>query len=286
MKKYLSSFTLVSLLVSLVIIATIPGCTAKYKQEEQVLGIEIEKCQKQLADEIAKEKSLQKQLADLKSNYEADKARNAGTQKRIDDLTQQLSAEKTKEAGLQKQLDVLKGQEEARNAEAAQEEKSNEAAYQQLIKGLKDEIKNDEISIHQYKDIVVINIAERVLFDLGRAEIKTKYYPILDKIGKILKGQSDRFIQIEGHTDDVPIAAEYQWKIPNNWALGARRAINVTIYFMDHFKIDPSKIGVMSFSKYRPLFPNISAANRAKNRRIEIILLGKKLYNQLYKKGM
>lgn len=183
-------------------------------------------------------------------------------------------------------LDAEKARLSAENAEIEREKKKIEDAYHQLLKSLKDEIEKEEISVQQYKDILVINIAERVLFDLGRAEIKRQYYPILDKIGAILKNQSDKFIQIEGHTDDIPIAPGYQWKVPNNWALGALRAINVTIYFTEHFRINPRMIGVMSFSKYRPLVPNISRANRAKNRRIEIILLGQRLYRQLYKKGM
>ena len=185
-----------------------------------------------------------------------------------------------------KQLASITAEKAAREAEAEKEKKANETAYQQLIKGLNDEIKKDEISIQQFRDVITINVAERVLFDQGHAEIKPQYYPILDKIGTLLKAQANRFIQVEGHTDDVPIAAEYQWKIPNNWALGARRAINVTSYFLDHFGIDPHKIGVMSFSKYRPLVPNTSAAARAKNRRIEIILLGPQLYSRLYSKGM
>jgi len=159
--------------------------------------------------------------------------------------------------------------------------KTDKDTYDQLAASLKNEIQKDEITLNQYKDAVTINIAERVLFDLGKFEIKPQCYPILNKIGKIIKNLPDKFIQVEGHTDDVPIAEAYQWKIPNNWALGARRAINVTIYFIDHFNIDPHKIAVMSFSKYRPLVPNTSKTNRAKNRRIEIVILNKLLFQEI-----
>lgn len=206
--------------------------------------------------------------------------------KQFVDCKKQLTDETTRAKALQKQLDALRKETADRDTETEKEKKANDAAYQQIIKELKDQVDRDEISIQQFRDIIVINVAERVLFDQGRAEIKTEYYPILNKIGKLIKDQPGRFIQIEGHTDDVPIAAEYQWKIPNNWALGARRAINVTTYFIDRFKLDPRMIGVMSFSHYRPLFPNTTPASRAKNRRIEIILLGPRLYNQLYRKGM
>jgi len=303
MKSFLASST--SLLI--ILIFTLTSCTAKYKKEEQALSAQLDDCirqleaekktetglKKQIADLTqqlasgnAKETGLQQQIANLKARSDADKAKETGLKKQIADMTQQLASEKAKENGIQRQLDAINAQIAAQKEKAEREAKNNDAAYQQLLNSLKDEIQKDEISIQQYKDVLVINVAERVLFDLGRAEIKPQYYPILDKIGTILKEQTGKFIQIEGHTDDIPIAAEYQWKIPNNWALGGRRAINVTIYLTDHFNIDPHMIGVMSFSKYRPLVPNTSKANRAKNRRIEIILLGQGLYQQLYKKGM
>ena len=278
----------ISCIISLLFLTAVSvlSCTEKYKMDEQLLQVQVDHCKRLLDGEIAKGKKLQQQLSDLQSLRGAEKNNSADMKKQIDGLNRQLSDEKARAAGLQKQIEALNSQISAQKAEALNDQKSSEAAYQQLLKSLQNEIKNNEITIQQYKDVVAINIAERVLFDLGRAEIKSKYLPILDKIGKILKGQSDKFIQIEGHTDDIPIATEYQWKIPNNWALGARRAINVTTYFIDRFNIDPQMIGVMSFSKYRPLYPNISAANRAKNRRIEIILLGRALYRQIYRKGI
>lgn len=170
------------------------------------------------------------------------------------------------------------------NVQSDKDQKKDEETYKKLLESLRDEIKKDDVMINKYKNALTINIAERILFDLGRSEIKPQYFSVLNKIGPIIKNLPDKFIQIEGHTDDVPIAAEYQWKIPNNWALGARRAINVTIYFMDKFKIDPHKIAVMSFSKYRPLVPNTTPENRAKNRRIEIVILDKSLYQEMEKK--
>lgn len=181
----------------------------------------------------------------------------------------------------QRSLSKLNQQLSDQKTEAERKRKQNEETYKKLIASLKDEIQKDEITITNYKDALTINIAERILFDRGRAEIKHTYYPVLNKIGAVLGTLTGKFIQVEGHTDDVPIADEYKWKIPNNWALGARRAINVTIYLMDKFSIDPQRIAVMSFSKYRPLVPNTNEKNRAKNRRIEIVIIDKSLYQQM-----
>ncbi|HPC42317.1 MAG TPA: OmpA family protein [Spirochaetota bacterium] len=178
-------------------------------------------------------------------------------------------------------LEKLNRQIAAQKAEADKKQKKNEETYKNLVASLKDEIQKDEVMISNYKDALTINIAERILFDRGKAEVNPKYYPVLNKVGSVIKNLTDKFIQVEGHTDDVPIAEEYKWKIPNNWALGARRAINVTTYLMDKFNINPQRIAVMSFSKYRPLVPNTSEKNRAKNRRIEIVILDNSLYQQM-----
>jgi chemotaxis protein MotB len=281
------------------------SCTAPYVKEEKTLKLVVNDLRNRLEAEQAKVKDLQKQINDLtqqlnaeknnvkklqaqaeqdKQQFDAEKAKEAGLLRKINDLTQQLSAEQSKEKGLQRQLDALNGQIEAQKAAAEKEQNQNEATYNQLVQSLKDEIKKDEVMINKYQDALTINIAERILFDFGKATIKPKYYPVLDKVGKVLKNLPNKFIQIEGHTDNVPIAKDYQWKFPNNWALGAMRAINVTTYFIDHFKIDPQRIAVMSFSKYRPLVPNTTPANRAKNRRIEIVILNQSLYREMERK--
>ncbi len=177
-------------------------------------------------------------------------------------------------ADLHKQLDNEKSQEQQAIDKAKQ-------TYEQLAASLKDEIQKDQVTIDQYKGVLTINMVDKIFFDSGRAAIKKEGYSILDRVGKILNGVPEKLIQIEGHTDSVPIAKAYQWKFPNNWALGARRAVNVAVYFEDKVKVDPARIEVMSFSKYRPLLPNSSAANRAKNRRIEIVLVDRSLYQMM-----
>jgi chemotaxis protein MotB len=254
------------------------------KANEAALQKKLADLERQLDSGKEADKKQQKLIADLRQQIEADKAREATFQKQIGDLTRGLASQTLKVKEIQKQLDGMNRLLELQKAEAEKEIKKNEETYNKLVASLKDEMQKDEVTINKYKNALTINIAERILFDLGRAEIKPQFYPVLNKVGKIIKNLPDKFIQVEGHTDDIPIAEEYQWKIPNNWALGARRAINVTIYFIDKFNIDPHKIAVMSFSKYRPLVPNTSAQNRAKNRRIEIVILDQSLYQEMERK--
>jgi len=151
----------------------------------------------------------------------------------------------------------------------------------ELIASLEQEIEEKTIEIQQYRDALTINIVDQLFFDSGKAEIKKEGLGVLDRIAKALKGFDDKVIRIEGHTDDVPIGAKIRGKFPSNWELGAARASAVVRYFIDEHGIDPSQMIAVSYSKYRPVAPNITEEDRSKNRRIEIVLTQRAMYELL-----
>jgi chemotaxis protein MotB len=157
----------------------------------------------------------------------------------------------------------------------------NKANVDNLVDILNKEIRQNKIIVSQYDDALTINIVDEIFFNSGDVEVKKESHEMLNRIGEVLKKMPDKMIRVEGHTDDVPIAEKSKYKFPNNWSLGARRAVNVVTYFIEKVKIDPARLEVVSYSKYRPLFPNNSAENRAKNRRIEIVVLNKSTYQKL-----
>ncbi len=187
----------------------------------------------------------------------------------------------------EKQISDLRQELNTQKAHDEQEIDKAKQTYDQLAASLKDEIQKDQVTIDQYKGVLTINMVDKIFFDSGKAIIKKDGYGVLDRVGKILNSVPNKIIRIEGHTDRVPIAEAYKWKYPNNWALGARRAVNVAEYFQDKVKIDPKRLEVVSFSKYRPVAPNDTAMGRAKNRRIEIVLENMSLYQMMeMKKGL
>lgn len=194
--------------------------------------------------------------------------------KRVGTLTAEKQSMEKRMAELKKALEAQKAKEER---EIARLKSTND----QLVDSLKKEINDKQIEILQYKGVLTINMMDQIFFDSGRTKIKSAGHSVLDRVGGILKQLPEKIIQIEGHTDDVPIKEEYQDIIPNNWALGARRAINVAVYFIDKLGIDPTRIEIISFSKYRPRVPNTSPENRAKNRRIEIVLTDRGLHQMM-----
>jgi len=188
-------------------------------------------------------------------------------------LTSENQALKKKLADLQQTIDAQKAQEDFEIA-------NTKSSYDQLMSDLKKEVDNKSVEVQQYKGMLTINMVDQIFFDSGKADIKPQGYSVLDRVGAILNTMPDKIVQIEGHTDDVPIGGDLQKIFPNNWALGSRRAVNVSMYFINKAKIDPTRIEVVSFSKYRPRVPNTSAENRAKNRRIEIVVVNRGI-NQL-----
>ena len=118
---------------------------------------------------------------------------------------------------------------------------------------------------------LVITLADNILFDSGKAEIKEDACPVLDKIAAVIKEKApDKNIGIEGHTDNVPI--KYSgWK--SNRELSTARANNVYHYMVDSAGLNPSYLMTMGYGEFQPVASNDTEAGQAKNRRVEIVIL-------------
>ena len=110
---------------------------------------------------------------------------------------------------------------------------------------------------------------DKVLFDFGKDAINPEGFPLLDKIAQALKDVPYR-LRVEGHTDNVPIRTR---RFPSNWELSAARAVNVVKYFVKVSKLDPQRLSAVGYGDSRSVVPNDTPFNRAKNRRVEILLL-------------
>ena len=116
---------------------------------------------------------------------------------------------------------------------------------------------------------LVMSLSDTVLFKSGVAGISKEAIPILEKVGSIItKTASD--IQIEGHTDNLPINTG---GFPSNWELSTARAVNILRIFLEKVKISPERLTAVGFGEFQPLFPNDSPEHRAKNRRVEIVFV-------------
>ena len=143
-----------------------------------------------------------------------------------------------------------------------------ESSLKEALGTLLSESKGD-INIRSDSRGVSVSIADKYFFDSGSADLTGNSSDVLDKIASILN-QYSNMIRIEGHTDNIPIS---NGRFPSNWELSASRAINVAKYFMSSHNIQPDRISTIGYSEFRPVASNDTTEGRAKNRRVEIILL-------------
>ena len=138
------------------------------------------------------------------------------------------------------------------------------------IKGMaRTEGLEDNISIITDERGIVIRIMDKAFYDTGKADLKENARQTLDNIAPVIKDLPND-IRIEGHTDNVPIST-YEFK--SNWELSVRRATEVVRYLIEKGDISPKRISAAGYAEYRPVSENDTEANRALNRRIEIIVL-------------
>ncbi len=158
----------------------------------------------------------------------------------------------------------------------AREEKSK-STYEQLMSQLQKEVSEGQVTISQYEDKLTVNVAEKIFFDSGSAELKPGGKEVLGKVAHILKGLTDKVIRVEGHTDNVPISKPLRTTYPTNWELSAARAITVVRFLQEHAGVPSEMLMAAAYGEYRPIAPNDTPENRQKNRRIEIVLQKKDL---------
>jgi len=148
-----------------------------------------------------------------------------------------------------------------------------EQTKQLLEERLKQEIADKQVRLERAEKGLVITFVADVLFDSGKAAIKSELLPTLDKVARILNEnvpQND--IGIEGHTDNEPI--KYSgWK--SNWELSTARALSVLHYLVDDKGISPLRVSAIGYGEYRPVASNDSKEGRQLNRRVEIVILPK-----------
>jgi chemotaxis protein MotB len=139
----------------------------------------------------------------------------------------------------------------------------------EIRKGLGLNAKSLPITITQDERGVTVHLQEQFLFGSGSADLKATSLETLDQLAELLKKMPND-VRVEGHTDNVPIATA---AFPSNWHLSVGRALNVGYYLIEKHGMKAEKVSVVGYSEYRPLLPNSSEENRARNRRVDIVIV-------------
>ena len=164
--------------------------------------------------------------------------------------------------------------------QAAENQSMAEQDALTMAMALQEEIGKGSVDVETREGKVIIRVREQGSFTSGAAELNAEFVPIIAKIRDVLLDVTGT-VAVEGHSDNIPIST---FEFQSNWALSSARALSVAQELFADPRIDQSRYQVSGYADTRPLVPNSSAANRAQNRRVEIVIQKGKdeeLFNRL-----
>jgi len=128
---------------------------------------------------------------------------------------------------------------------------------------------NDAVKVEVTEKGIAIMLRDPVGFASGSADLKDQGKEILKDISDVIKNNPSLKVRVEGHTDDVPIHSN---RYGSNWELSSARSLSVVQLLSTQTGIQPQNMSAVGYGEYRPIVPNSSPENRAKNRRIQIFV--------------
>jgi chemotaxis protein MotB len=217
---------------------------------------------------VALSDNLQGQVKNLTAEMDALKKQQEGLQTERDALqTEKAAVEKERDLLREKTGDLSQKAEKAERLERATQ------TYQDLQKKLEKEIQEGKVQLTEMKNRLTMTMVDKIIFPSGSTEISKDGKLVMDKVVSILKDIKDKRIQVEGHTDNVPIVSGLKKRYPTNWELSTARATEVVRYLQEQGGLDPKLLSATGYSEYQPVAPNDTDDGKHKNRRIEIVLL-------------
>ncbi len=203
-------------------------------------------------------------LVSSAKHHEALRARQAlqELEARLDEAEHQLAQAREQVASLESHIRELE-------TERATELQQRDT----LLTEMQAALESRDVILSELRGRLTVDILERVLFDLGEAELKPEGQAVLRKVAGVLAGHPDRSVQVVGHTDNVPIKPGARHRFPSNWELSTARATAAVRFLVEECGLDPRRLSAVGCGEHRPIADNRTAEGRARNRRIEIVVL-------------
>jgi len=253
---------IVSLLFAVSLIMAVSGCMVMKDTYMKKVN-EADELSKNLAAEQQKNKDLTSENTAVKTQLKRVTAEK-------EELNSVLNA---KSDELSKKVTALRNENEELKKSKEKVQQTSKT-YETMLEKMKSEVAEGQVTITELKGKLTVNMVDAILFDSGQSEVKKRGQEVLEKLVDVLKDVKGKVIRVEGHTDNVQIHGSLAKKYPSNWELSSARAINVTRY-LQKAGIDPAMLSTAAYGEYRPVAPNDTKEGRAKNRRIEIVLVNK-----------
>jgi len=184
-------------------------------------------------------------------------------------LQDSLLAREDRVKSMQAELDV-KGKNLAELKAALQRNDSITNALRKAVSDALTGFEGKGLTVHMKNGKVYVSLEEKLLFASGKWDVSKDGNSALKDLAKVLEKNPDINVLIEGHTDNVPLNSQNQ--VEDNWDLSVMRATSIVKILLANGKINPTRLVASGRGEFLPVEPNTSAANKAKNRRTEIIL--------------
>ncbi len=167
---------------------------------------------------------------------------------------------------------VFSGMPESQVSGPPQENENLEELKEQVEKYLEQNDLEANVLVELDSRGLLLRFKENVLFDSGKSDLKPDAQKILGFLGNILNTPefAERYIRVEGHTDNVPIRT---LQFPSNWELSTSRAASVIRYYIENSQLRPDRFTASGYGEYYPVASNDTTGGRALNRRVDIVIL-------------
>lgn len=219
--------------------------------DKDKLTAELEQAKKRISE-------LETQLASLNA---------AGADK--DKLAADLAAAQQRNAQLETQVADRDRQLAGLRGDLSTEMVKLKEAERGLIRALRPQIEKGAIMVDLNNERLLINLASAYLFGSGEDQLKSAGADALKQVGAILKDFPEYKISVDGHTDNRPIRSELKKKFPSNKELSEARATNAALALGEG---GLTAVTTHGYADTRPVLPNRTDAERAKNRRVEVLV--------------
>ncbi|WP_395818588.1 OmpA family protein [Archangium minus] len=221
----------------------------------------------------ARAEAAEKAAADARAlTVSTEQARKALEEK----LSEQLAAKDQKLTALEDERTRLSTEREQLQ-QAVQEKEAElarlKATYEDIEQKLKAEISEGEIRLSQAEGRIQVDLVDKILFDSGEASLSARGSEVLARLGAVLSKVENRSILVSGHTDDAPPSQRLAATYPTNWELSVARAVNVVRFLGEKASVPPARLVAAGHGDTKPVASNATPKGRARNRRIEILLI-------------
>ncbi len=276
------------------------GKYANLKRKNRTMEDELatfEKTKKDLAKLDAEYQKTKAEKEELQSNYEAALANYENLKRSYDALEKNSSAAiasnskknrellgklEEKERALAEErnrLDKLQRDLESRSQRVHELESliaAKDAKMQGLKRAISKALRNFEgkgLTVEERNGKVYISMENKLLFESGSWAVGAQGQKAVKQLGKVLGGNPDIAVLIEGHTDDDPYMGNAQ--LSGNWDLSTKRATAIVNILLENKQIDPQNLTAAGRGEFAPVAGNDTNQGKSKNRRIEVILTPK-----------